>query len=211
MININILIVDDHAVVRSGVRNFLAEIDGLSVVAEAATGSEAVRIALSVSLDVVLLDVSLPDADGLDVLKRLKHERPHLAVLVFSICQEDDFAIHAINHGASGYLNKSDQPADIVAAIYAVACGERYIRPSLMEKLLSGSVSLGKRFPHENLSRREAEVLLLLSQGMSLTKIGEQLQLSVKTVGTYRGRILEKLDVRSNAELTRYVLKHQLG
>jgi len=206
-----ILITDDHAVVRSGMREFLASVEGLDVVAEAATGKEALSIVRSTPLDVVLLDVSLPDADGLEILKCIKYERPELAVLVFSVYPEEDFAIHAFDNGASGYLNKAEAPREIVAAIRTVASGNRYISPFLAEKLLSGTLPLAKRLPHERLSRREMEVLLLVSNGISLTKIGEQLQLSVKTVGTYRGRILEKLSMRSNAELTRYVLEQKLG
>lgn len=206
-----ILIVDDHAVVRSGLKEFLAAVDGLDVVAEAATGAEAMAIVRGMALDVVLLDVSLPDVDGLELLKRMKYEFPDLPVLVFSVYPEEDYAVHAFDNGASGYLNKAGPPAEIVAAIHAVASGARYVSPALAERLLSGSASLGKRLPHETLSRREMEVLLLLSNGVSLTKIGEQLRLSVKTVGTYRGRILEKLNVGSNAELTRYVLQYKLG
>lgn len=206
-----ILIVDDHAVVRSGIREFLAGVDGLHVVAEAATGAEALAIVRETALDVVLLDISLPDVDGLEVLRRIKDDRADLPVLVFSAYPEDDIAVHAYDSGASGYLNKSGPPAEIVAAIQTIASGKRYVSPALAERLLSGTVTLGKRPLHEALSRREKEVLLLLSNGISLTKIGEQLHLSVKTVGTYRGRVLDKLGVRSNAELTRYVLQHKLG
>lgn len=206
-----ILIVDDHAVVRSGIKEFLTAVDGLDVVAEAASGAEALTIVREQKLDVVLLDLSLPDIDGLELLKRMRYEVPDLPVLVFSVFPEEDYAVHAFDCGASGYLNKAGPPAEIAQAIHAVASGGRYVSPELAERLLSGSVSVGKRLPHDTLSRREMEVLLLLSNGISLTRIAEQLKLSVKTVGTYRGRILEKLDVRSNAELTRYVLQHKLG
>jgi DNA-binding NarL/FixJ family response regulator len=206
-----ILVVDDHAVVRSGIREFLAAKEGLEVVGEAATGAEALSIVRNQFLNVVLLDVSLPDVDGLELLKRIKFERPDVAVLMFSMYPEDDFAVHAIDAGASGYLNKGGPPGEILNAINAAANGSRYVSPALAERLLTGAVSPVKRSPHEKLSRREMEVLLHLSNGISLTKIGELLHLSVKTIGTYRGRILEKLNVRSNAELTRYVLLHKLG
>jgi DNA-binding NarL/FixJ family response regulator len=206
-----ILVVDDHAVVRGGIREFLATKEALEVVGEASTGAEALDFVLSQPLDVVLLDVSLPDVDGLELLKRIKRERPAVAVLMFSMFAEDDLAVHAFDVGASGYLNKAGPPGDIINAINTVASGARYVSPALAERLLAGTVSPGKRAPHETLSRREMEVLLLLSNGVSLTHIGEQLQLSVKTVGTYRGRVLEKLNMQSNAELTRYVLKHKLG
>lgn len=206
-----ILIVDDHAVVRSGIKEFLTAVDGFDVVAEAASGAEALAVVREQKLDVVLLDLSLPDIDGLELLKRMRYEVPDLPVLVFSVYPEEDYAVHAFDYGASGYLNKAGPPAEILHAIHAVASGGRYVSPELAERLLSGSVSVSKRFPHDTLSRREMEVMLLLSNGISLTRIAEQLKLSVKTVGTYRGRILEKLDVRSNAELTRYVLQHKLG
>lgn len=206
-----ILIVDDHAVVRSGIREFLTETGELEVVGEAATGEEAIAMVRDRPVNVVLLDMSLPDLDGLEVLKRIKHERPGLPVLMFSMYPEEDFAVHAFDDGASGYLNKSSPPCEIRAAVQTVASGVRYVSPTFAEKMLSGAVSPAKREPHEILSRREMEVLLLLSNGVSLTKIGEQLHLSVKTVGTYRARILEKLNLGSNAELTRYVLQHKLG
>jgi DNA-binding NarL/FixJ family response regulator len=206
-----ILVVDDHAVVRGGIREFLATKETFDVVGEAATGREALAFVRDKPLDVVLLDMSLPDVDGLELLKRIKFERPELAVLMFSMFPEEDFAVHAFNAGASGYLNKAGPPGEIVTAIHTVVSGARYVGPALAEKLLAGTVSPGKRAPHETLSRREMEVLLMLSTGISLTKIGESLHLSVKTVGTYRGRVLEKLNMRSNAELTRYVLEHKLG
>ena len=161
--------------------------------------------------DVMLLDISLPDLDGLEVLKRVKRERPALPVLVFSMHSEEDFAVPAFDAGASGFLSKDSSPTQILTAIQTVASGASYVSPALTERLLAGTLSAGKRQPHESLSRREMEVLLLLSKGVPLTKIGEQLYLSVKTVSTYRGRVLEKLGMQSNAELTRYVLEHKLG
>ena len=207
----NVLIVDDHAVVRSGIREFLASTDGLKVIGEAGTGEEALAFVREKRVDVVLLDVSLPDLNGLEVLKRMKREKPNLSVLMFSMYPEEDFAVHAFDDGASGYLSKMSPPCEIRTAIQTVASGVRYVSPTLAEKLLSGTVFPAKRLPHETLSRREKEILLLLSNGISLTRIGENLNLSVKTVGTYRARVLEKLQLGSNAELTRYVLQHKLG
>ena len=207
----NVLIVDDHAVVRSGIREFLASTDGLDVIGEAATGAEALSIVRDKAVDVVLLYVSLPDLNGLEVLKRIKRARPNLPVLMFSMYPEEDFAVHAFDDGASGYLSKMSPPCEIRTAIQTVASGVRYVSPALAERLLSGTVLPVRRLAHETLSRREKEVLLLLSNGVSLTRIGENLSLSVKTVGTYRARVLEKLQLGSNAELTRYVLQHKLG
>lgn len=208
---IRILVVDDHAVVRSGIREFLSTVENFEVVAEAATGAEAISMVEATELDVVLLDISLPDINGLDVLKAIKNLRSALPVLLFSSYPEDEVATHAYEMGVSGYLNKAGAPHEIVVAINQVVSGARYLSPALTEKLLSDTAILGKKSAHSVLSRREMEVLLQLSNGISLTKIAEQLHLSVKTVGTYRSRILEKLDIHSNAELTRYVLENKLG
>ncbi|MGE5469673.1 MAG: response regulator [Bacteroidota bacterium] len=206
-----ILIADDHAVVRGGIRKFLESTKQVEIVEEAATGAETLALVRKSDWSVVLLDISLPDLDGLEVLKRIKRERPALPVLIFSMYPEDDFALPAFDAGASGYLSKSSPPAQILLAIQTVAGGASYVSPALTERLLAGNMSAGKRQLHEALSRREMEVLLMLSKGIPLTKIGQQLFLSVKTVSTYRSRVLEKLSVTSNAELTRYVLEHKLG
>lgn len=206
-----ILIVDDHAVVRGGLRQFLADTDDLEITAEAATGAEAVALVQESDWSLVLLDIGLPDLSGLEVLKQIKRLRPNMPVLIFSMFSEDEFAIPSLEAGASGYLNKDSRPSHILTAIRTVIGGARYVSPTLAEKLLAGVVPTGRRLRHESLSRREAEVLLMLSKGTSLTKIGESLHVSVKTVSTYRARILEKLDVQSNAELTRYVIEHRLG
>ena len=208
---VRILIADDHAVVRGGLRQFLAGTEDLEIAAEAATGDAALALVRTDDWDVVLLDIALPDVNGLEVLKRIKRERPDLPVLIFSMFSEDEFAIPALNAGASGYLNKDSPPSQILAAIRTVVDGARYVSPTLAEKLLSGTTSPGRKLPHETLSEREMGVLLLLSKGVSLTSIGERLHISVKTVSTYRARIVEKLGVQSNAELTRYVLQHKLG
>lgn len=208
---IRILIADDHAVVRSGLRQFLSAIDDFEIGGEAATGGEVLELVSSGVWDVVLLDITLPDINGIEVLKRVKRIRPDLPVLIFSMFADDEFALPALSAGASGYLNKDSPPAQILTAIQTVIGGARYVSPALAERLLTGTITAGRRLPHETLSQREMSVLLLLSKGVSLTKIGEQLHLSVKTISTYRSRILEKLDVHSNAEITRYVLQHKLG
>jgi DNA-binding NarL/FixJ family response regulator len=206
-----ILIVDDHAVVRGGLRQFLANTDDLEIAAEAENGFDALAAIPAGDWDLVLLDMSLPDLNGLEVLKRIKQMRPSLPVLIFSMFSEAEFAIPALEAGASGYLNKDSPPFQILAAIRTVVNGARYVSPSLAEQLLSGVVSNNTKAPHETLSRREMEVLLLLSKGVTLTGIGDEIHVSVKTVSTYRTRILQKLGVQSNAELTRYVLQHKLG
>ena len=206
-----ILIVDDHAVVRGGLRQFLANTDDLEIAAEAATGFDALALIPGGDWDLVLLDISLPDLNGLEVLKRIKRMRPNLPVLIFSMFSEAEFAIPSLDAGASGYLNKDSPPYQILTAIRTVVDGARYVSPTLAETLLSGVTSSGPKAPHEALSRREMEVLLLLSKGFTLTRIGDSIHVSVKTVSTYRARILQKLGVQSHAELTRYVLEHKLG
>ncbi|MBT9497426.1 MAG: response regulator transcription factor [Zoogloea oleivorans] len=206
-----VLIVDDHAVVRCGLRQFLADTEDLAITAEAASGQEAIALVQTGEWSLVLLDIALPDLSGLEVLKQIKRLRPNLPVLIFSMFSEDEFAMPSLEAGASGYLNKDSPPNQILTAIRTAVTGSRYVSPTLAEKLLAGVAPTGRKMAHEALSRREAEVLLMLSKGTSLTKIGEMLQVSVKTVSTYRTRIVEKLGLQSNAELTRYVIEHRLG
>ncbi|MDD2669259.1 response regulator transcription factor [Zoogloea sp.] len=206
-----VLIVDDHAVVRCGLRQFLADTEDLAITAEAASGQEAIALVQTGEWSLVLLDIALPDLSGLEVLKQIKRLRPNLPVLIFSMFSEDEFAMPSLEAGASGYLNKDSPPNQILTAIRTAVTGARYLSPTLAEKLLAGVAPTGRKMAHEALSRREAEVLLMLSKGTSLTKIGEMLQVSVKTVSTYRTRIVEKLGLQSNAELTRYVIEHRLG
>lgn len=208
---VRIVIVDDHAVVRSGLRQFLAATEDFEVEAEAATGGEVLALVNSIEADVVLLDITLPDINGLEVLKRIKMVQPRLPVLIFSMFSEEEFALPALHAGASGYLNKDSPPAQILSAIRTVVGGGRYVSPALAERLLDGTINAARRLTHETLSPREMAVLLLLSKGVPLTRIAEQLHLSVKTISTYRSRILDKLNVQSNADITRYVLQHKLG
>jgi DNA-binding NarL/FixJ family response regulator len=206
-----ILIVDDHVVVRCGLRQFLANTEDLEIAAEASSGMEALGLLHQGDWDLVLLDMSLPDLNGIELLKRIKRARPELPVLIFSMFSEAEFALPALDAGASGYLNKDSPPQQILVAIRTVVSGTRYVSPALTEQLLSGLTPTSQRPPHESLSKREMEVLLLLSKGVTLTKIAESLFVSVKTISTYRARILEKFGMQSNAELTRYVLENKLG
>jgi DNA-binding NarL/FixJ family response regulator len=208
---IKILIIDDHAVVRMGMRQFLAGTDDVTITGEAACGEDGLTAALQGDFDVAILDLTLPDMNGMEVLKKIRHKNPTLPVLVFSMLPEEDFTLPALAAGASGYLSKDSPPEQVLAAIRTVAGGLRYASPFLTEKLLAGSILTGRQLPHDALSRREMEVMVLLSKGIPLTDVGKQLHLSVKTVSTYRGRVLEKLDLASNAELTRYVIEHKLG
>ena len=208
---INILIADDHAVVRSGLRQFLASTDDMAIVAEASTGAGALAQIESTDCNLLLLDINLPDINGLEVLKRVKRQQPELPVVIFSMFSEDEFALESMRAGAAGYLNKDSPPAQILSALRTVASGARFLSPELAEQLLTGTGTERDKLPHETLSEREMEVMLMMSQGVSLTHIGQKLHLSVKTISTYRSRILEKLQLQSNADITRYVMQHKLA
>ena len=205
-----ILIVDDHAVVREGLKQFLADTLDLEIAGEAKDGRQALALVREQSWDLVLLDISMPDRNGLEVLKEIKRESPDLPVLIFSMFSEDEYALTSLETGASGFLTKESAPDQIIGAIRRVTQGGKYVSSDLGEKLLSQSRSPREPRMHELLSKREFEILLSISRGVSLTRIGERLHLSVKTVSTYRARIVEKLGLRTNAELTRYVVEHRL-
>jgi DNA-binding NarL/FixJ family response regulator len=205
-----ILIVDDHAVVCGGLRQFLANTRDCQVAGEAHTGSAALEQIEAESWDLVLLDIGLPDINGIEVLRRIRGRWPALPVLIFSMSAEDDYAMAALQAGATGYVPKDSAPEEILEAIRRAIGGSKYVSPQLAEKLLSGAVPASRKLPHESLSSREAEVMLRLSRGEALTQIATGLHLSPKTITTYRARILEKLGISSNAELTRYVVEHKL-
>lgn len=207
---IRILIVDDHAVVGGGLKQFLGSVGGFVVDGEARTGKEALAMIGREPWDLLLLDIGLPDVSGIEVLKHIKRDHPALPVLVFSMYAEDDYAMAALEAGATGYLPKDSAPDEILAAIRRASSGERYLSPMLADKLLSGTVPLAKKLPHDTLSPREFDVMRMLGQGVALTEIAEQLHLSPKTVSTYRARVLEKLGLRNNVDITRYVLTHRL-
>ncbi len=207
---IRILIVDDHAVVREGLKRFLDETTDLRIAGEASSMREALAMVRQQEWDLVLLDIVLPDQSGLEGLKRIKREQPNLPVLVFSNFTEDEFALASLKAGAAGFLSKDSSPEQLRAAIRTVVGGGRYVGPVLAEQLLSGAATEPKKLPHERLSAREMDILLRISRGQSLTEIGKVLHRSVKTISTYRSRILQKMGIETNAELTRYVVQHKL-
>ena len=208
---IRILIVDDHAIVGGGLKQFLGSIGGFSIGGEVRSGAEALAKIKDEHWDLLLLDIGLPDMNGIEVLKLAKRNCPKLPVLIFSMYAEDEYALAALEAGAVGYLPKDSAPDEILAAIRRASAGERYLSPTLAEKLINGTSLSTKKFPHDALSAREFEVMRMLSDGISLTEMGERLHVSPKTVSTYRARILEKLGLRHNADITRYVLKHKIG
>ena len=202
---------DDHALVRTGLRQFLSEETDLRVLAEAASGREAIDLVrLQPDLDVLILDLSMPGQSGLDALAMIRAKAPDLAILILSGFPEEHYAMNLIRQGASGYLNKECDPAEIVRAIRTVAQGRRYITPSVAE-LLAEQLNRKDSGPlHEQLSEREFQVFLRLAQGDTVGQIAEALSLSVKTVSTYRTRLMEKLALQSNSDLTYYALKNGL-
>lgn len=207
---IRILVVDDHAVVRQGVKQILAEMPGVVVAGEAGSGQEALGKIRSEAWDVVILDISLPDRSGLDVLKQAKSFYPKLPVLVLSMHAEAQYAVRVLRAGASGYLTKESAPEELIAAISKIAAGGRYVSSSLAEKL-AFEIGVDQERPlHERLSDREFEVLCMIAQGTRIKEIAEKLCLSVKTVSSHRARILNKMNMRSNAELVQYAMKNDL-
>ena len=207
---IRVLIADDHAILRRGLAQLIAETEGIEVCGEADSGAQAVRLARELKLDVVLLDITMPDRNGLDTLKQLKKEMPKLAVLMLSMHPEETYALRAIKAGASGYLNKASAPELLVTAIRQVAGGRRYISPAVAEAL-AGTIADGlSASPHETLSDREYETMRLIASGKTLSEIAAEMSLSPKTVSVYRARLLQKMRLKNNSELTHYVLKNQL-
>jgi two-component system, NarL family, invasion response regulator UvrY len=206
----DILIVDDHAVVCGGLRQFLAGRSDCQIAGEAHSGAEALTQIAERPWDLVLLDIGLPDINGLEVLRRIRLQHTELPVLIFSMHTEDEYAIASLQAGATGYLPKDSAPEEILNAIRRATGGNKYVSPHLADKLLSGVIATSKPLRHDSLSPREADVMRRISHGESLTHIGNSLHLSPKTITTYRTRIFEKLGVDSNAELTRYVIEHKL-
>lgn len=208
---IRVLVADDHPVVRSGLRQMFERHQDIQVIGEAGTSAEAVDFVRRHSCDVVILDLGLPGAGGMEALKRIKEHAPDLAVLILSVHPEDELAIRMLRLGAAGYITKGAEADVLVPAVRKVARGGKFVSEAINEKLLQ---SIGRRSteqPHEALSEREFQVLQLLVAGRTATEIARQLSLSAKTVSTYRSRIMEKLDVRSMADLVRYALEHGLG
>jgi DNA-binding NarL/FixJ family response regulator len=207
---IRILVTDDHAIVREGLKQILGEVDDMAVRAEAASGQEALAKIRSGAFDVVLLDISLPGRSGLEILKEIKEERPKLPVLILSMHAEEQYAVRALRAGASGYVTKASAPEELIEAIRKVSNGRKYVSASLAEKLAGDLEVDTRRPPHESLSDREYQVMLMLAGGKSVTEIAAELCLSVKTISTYRTRVMEKMNMKKNAELTLYAVQNHL-
>ena len=207
---IRALIADDHAVVRQGLIQILGNIPEITVAGEAINGQEVLDKVRAEAWDVVILDISMPDRSGLDILKQLKAERPKLPVLVLSMHSEDQYAVRALKAGASGYLTKDSAPDELVKAIRKVVSGGRYVGSCLAERLAFEIGADFSKLPHETLSDREFQVLRLIASGKSVTEIAAELSLSSKTVSTYRVRLLQKMNLKTNAELMHYAMQNHL-
>ncbi|WP_322014621.1 response regulator transcription factor [Paraburkholderia sp. J12] len=207
---IRLLLVDDHTIFREGLKRLLAEQHEFDVVAEAGDASEALGRLREQPVDVALLDVNMPGRSGLDMLPSLRAEWPSMPVIVLSMYPAEQYAMRAFQGGASGYVTKDMDAMALVESIRSVAKGGRYVTPAVANCLIDGFGRPSEAAAHQQLSSREYEIMLLIVRGIRLTEIGRQMYLSVKTVSTYRTRVLRKLGVSSNAELARYALEHRL-
>ena len=206
---IRLLVVDDHLIVRAGLKSLLADYEEFTVGGEAASGADAVQMVRESNWDVVLLDISMPDMNGIEALAEIRRIKPKLPVLILTIHPEDQYAINLLRAGASGYLRKECMPEALVGAIRTVLSGGRYISPELSQQLATG---LGgeQKAPHKQLSEREFQVFCKLARGQKVSEVAKALSLSVKTIHTHRFRILEKLHLKSNAHIAYYAVKNGL-
>jgi two-component system, NarL family, invasion response regulator UvrY len=207
---VKILIADDHAVVREGLGQILIDSDDRFEVTKARNGNEVLELMRKQRFDVVVLDISMPEKNGLDLTKDLKKMYPSLPVIILSMHSEEQFGLRALRAGASGYMTKETAPEELVHAIWRVYQGGKYISPALAEKLAQDVSHSMEKLPHEKLSDREFQVLSLMATGKSMKEIAEELSLSVKTVSTYRSRIIEKTHLKTNAELISYAIQNNL-
>ena len=203
-------IVDDHAIVRAGLKQFLSEMVDLRVVGEASTGREAIDLVRTTEMDVIIMDLSMPGQSGIDALAMIRAKAPDVGILILSGYPEEQYAVNLIRQGASGYLNKECEPMEIVNAIRTIALGRRYISPSVAELIAQQLNRKEGSAAHDLLSEREFQVFLKLAKGETAGDIANALSLSVKTVSTYRTRLMEKMSLASNSDLTYYALKNKL-
>lgn len=203
-------IVDDHAVVRAGLRDFFSTEVDFRIAGEASTGREAMDLVRTSEVDVLVMDLSMPGQSGMDVLASIRSRAPNVGILILTGHSEEQYAINLLRQGASGFLNKECEPQEINKAIRLIALGRRYITPSVAE-LLSKTLDAKKALsPHQQLSEREFQVFLKLSKGLTVNQIGLQLNLSIKTISTYRARVMGKMNLSTNSDLTYYALTNKL-
>jgi len=207
---IKILIADDHSVVRRGIKQILSEENDIQVLGEASNSDEILEQLYQNEWDILILDLTMPGKNGLDSLIEIKQRKPELKVLILSMHPEEEIAIRALKTGASGYLNKDSMPGELIKAIRKIYSGGKYISGSLAESIVLSLDKHNYKTPHEELSEREFQVLCLIASGHTLSQIADELSLSVKTISTYRTRILEKMNLKTNVELTHYAIKQKL-
>lgn len=208
---IRVLVVDDHTLIRKGMKQILEDTGDMQVSGEAETGMQAIKMARKGGHDLMLLDITLPDRNGIDVLKQLRVECPSLPILILSMHPEDQYAVRAIRAGAAGYLNKQSAPSQLVTAIRQVASGKKYISSILAEQLANDlAKDQQQEASHHILSNREYQTLCLMASGKSLSEMADIMSLSAKTVSVYRARMLEKMKLKNNAEAVRYAINNHL-
>jgi len=206
----HILIADDHAVVRRGLKEILSETIAGADFSEAGNGDEVIKQLSKSPVGLLLLDISMPGRSGMDVLRDVKHTYPRLPIIILSCQPEEQYAVRCLRAGAAAYINKESAPEELANATRKILSGGRYVSASLAEKLVANLNDSADKPLHELLSDREHEVMKMIATGVSLTEIGEMLHVSIKTISSYRARIMEKMQMKSNAELTRYAMTHRL-
>ena len=207
---IRILMADDHAIVREGLKHIIAKTDDMTVAGEADSGQQLLDKVREQRFDVLLLDIGLPGRNGLEVLKQIKTDLPRLPVLVLTIYPEEQYALRVLRAGASGYLTKESAPERLVEAIRKVSAGGRYVSPSLAERLAVEAAGDISKPLHESLSDREYQVFCMIALGKTASEIADELSLSVKTISTHRARLLQKMQMKNNSELTHYAMQNHL-
>lgn len=207
---IRLIIADDHKMFREGLKLILSEAPDIVVADEASSGHEALEKIYKNEYDILLLDISMPGLSGLDVLKELKTNRAKLSILILSMYPEEQYALRAIKYGASGYITKSSAPDELIQAIRKISKGGTYISSEIAERLLFSIKDDSEKLLHEKLSDREYQIFRLLATGKTVSQIADELCLSIKTISTYRTRILEKMNMKTTAELIHYAIKHNL-
>ncbi len=206
---IRVFIADDHAIVRKGLRQIIEETAELELAGEAVNGEEVLKCVGKIDFDVLLLDLSMPGRSGLDVIQTIRDLKPQLPILVLSAFPEEQYAVRLLKSGIAGYMNKETAPENLVVAIRKVVAGGKYISPELAERLATDLSSPSDKLPHELLSDREYRVLCMIGAGKSVSQIAQELLISVKTVSTYRTRILEKMGLHTTSELIRYAIENK--
>lgn len=207
---LRVLIADDHAIVCEGLKQIICRDPAFMVIAAVNTAGQAMQVIRTGGIDILLLDISLPDRNGIDLLKQMKQETPSLKVLICSLHHEDTYAMRALRAGAAGYISKQCAASTLLHALHQVAIGRKYVSAELAQALAAHVGTDIDNEPHQRLSDREYQTLLKIATGMTVTEIAAQLTLSVKTISMYRTRLLQKMRMRNNAELTHYAIRHQL-